>query len=421
MARRRLAHALGGLGQGLSDVASTLLSNSLSTKRQNRQITAGLEKEQLDAFNTAVAGLSNPEAVAKVGPERTSAQYQQLRRRLPASMQQYAGTQPDFTGLDAPLAERASPVRRRIQDATKAEAVPGELGIQGLMQSEARANPAKSGEAFDLLGLLTQEANSKRTALEGAEPLTPVTDFSSGVGTTTYKTRGQLPGVSAQMERTSGQEAARSGAVTGAQQQATQTVLNTPANQTGRARGAGMEAGARRAAELAAELAAMGITGQQQTGALALADDFTKQNQDFVATRAAFQTVGRLANQDSAAGDLGLIFAFMKSLDPASTVREGEFANAQNAAGIPTRIWNLYNKIVSGERLAPQQRQDFVQTSRTMYTAAKADHDALVKDFTARALQLRVPPSMVVREQAEPSVPADYLSTDPNAGTPLGR
>jgi hypothetical protein len=34
----------------------------------------------------------------------------------------------------------------------------------------------------------------------------------------------------------------------------------------------------------------------------------------------------------------------MKMLDPTSVVREGEFATAQNAASIPIKIVNMYNK-----------------------------------------------------------------------------
>jgi hypothetical protein len=75
---------------------------------------------------------------------------------------------------------------------------------------------------------------------------------------------------------------------------------------------------------------------------------------------------------DTAAGDLKLIFSYMKMLDPGSTVREGEFANAQNAAGIPDQIRNLYNRANKGTRLNPRQRQDFLaQAKSTMDSQRK--------------------------------------------------
>ena len=48
----------------------------------------------------------------------------------------------------------------------------------------------------------------------------------------------------------------------------------------------------------------------------------------------------------SAAGDLAMIFTYMKILDPTSVVREGEQATAQNAAGTPERIKNIYNRVI---------------------------------------------------------------------------
>ena len=66
---------------------------------------------------------------------------------------------------------------------------------------------------------------------------------------------------------------------------------------------------------------------------------------------------------DNAAGDMSLIFQYMKLLDPGSTVREGEFANAQQATGVSGNILNLYNQALSGRRLNPQQRQDFTSSA----------------------------------------------------------
>ena len=58
--------------------------------------------------------------------------------------------------------------------------------------------------------------------------------------------------------------------------------------------------------------------------------------------------------------DIGLIFNFMRALDPGSTVREGEFATAQNSGSIPTSIYNAYNKALSGEMLTPEQVGQFL-------------------------------------------------------------
>lgn len=78
---------------------------------------------------------------------------------------------------------------------------------------------------------------------------------------------------------------------------------------------------------------------------------------------------------ESAAGDISLVFNFMKMLDPGSTVREGEYATAQNATGVPIRVVNLYNQIISGERLSAGQRADFISTARSAYESQQAAAD----------------------------------------------
>lgn len=77
-----------------------------------------------------------------------------------------------------------------------------------------------------------------------------------------------------------------------------------------------------------------------------------------------------LSSQDNAVGDLSLIFGYMKMLDPGSVVREGEFATAQNAAGVPERIQNIYNRALSGERLTEGQRKAFKGQAESLFKQA---------------------------------------------------
>jgi hypothetical protein len=80
--------------------------------------------------------------------------------------------------------------------------------------------------------------------------------------------------------------------------------------------------------------------------------------------RDAYATMTAADAQDSAPGDLAFIFSYMKSLDPASTVREGEFANAQNAGGVSDNVRNMYNRVLNGGRLNKEQRAKFLSTSK---------------------------------------------------------
>lgn len=112
--------------------------------------------------------------------------------------------------------------------------------------------------------------------------------------------------------------------------------------------------------------------------------------------RASFERVRASAQRDSGAGDLGLIFGFMKMLDPGSVVREGEFANAQNTAGVPDRIRNLYNSVVNGERLQPGQRQEFVATASDLYQQEANRIGSVNERYTGIAKGYEIDPGRII-------------------------
>ena len=96
--------------------------------------------------------------------------------------------------------------------------------------------------------------------------------------------------------------------------------------------------------------------------------EYNDQTQPYQTVKSAYGRV--LSSDDSAVGDLSLIFGYMKMLDPGSVVREGEFATAQNAAGVPERIMNIYNKLITGERLNASQRNSFKGQAKNLYSSA---------------------------------------------------
>lgn len=163
-----------------------------------------------------------------------------------------------------------------------------------------------------------------------------------------------------------------------------------------------------------------------------LRDEFNTASKDFVSVGDSYNVVKATAKDDSAAGDLSMIFAFMKMLDPTSVVREGEFANAQNAAGIPTRIQNVWNKALTGERLSPEQRNDFINQAKNLYETRKSRNKAVVDRYTGIAKRWKVNPDDVVGDlgvsadgsvgaagatNPKPAPPAalDYLKQHPEA------
>lgn len=130
-----------------------------------------------------------------------------------------------------------------------------------------------------------------------------------------------------------------------------------------------------------------------------------------IASRAQpFQVVrdayGRLISSNAdAAGDIAMIFSYMRMLDPGSVVREGEFATAQNAAGIPDQVRNIYNKALSGERLNPDQRQMFKAQAKSYYDRAEQDYKALEGQFIGAAQAYGFDPGRVI--PVYPPLPSD--------------
>ena len=117
---------------------------------------------------------------------------------------------------------------------------------------------------------------------------------------------------------------------------------------------------------------------------------------DFSKQTSAYGRVLASAKDPSAAGDLALIFNFMKVLDPGSTVREGEFATAQNAGGVDQRVVSLYNSITTGERLSPAQRDDFANRATRLYSDAEAQYENIAQQYSDFAKQAGLPVDQVI-------------------------
>lgn len=148
-----------------------------------------------------------------------------------------------------------------------------------------------------------------------------------------------------------------------------------------------------------AKITAGGLNSAQLNAAFKLADDYERASGDYSKQVSAYNRMVASAQDPSPAGDLSLIFNYMKVLDPGSTVREGEFATAANSGTIGDKIANIYNKVVSGERLTDQQRTDFLNQSKKLYTSASKQQKQINETFSQRAQQFDIPADFVIRNQ----------------------
>jgi hypothetical protein len=133
-----------------------------------------------------------------------------------------------------------------------------------------------------------------------------------------------------------------------------------------------------------------------------LRKEFTSQSKDFVTIRNAYNTIEQVAKNPSPAADIALIYSIMKVFDPTSVVRETEYATAQNAAGVPDQLRNVWNRILSGERLNPQQRSDFVNQARTIYRTQEQSYNRTRDQYQGITERLGLNPQNTLIEFSNP-------------------
>lgn len=122
----------------------------------------------------------------------------------------------------------------------------------------------------------------------------------------------------------------------------------------------------------------------------------------------------KAANKDNTgASDIAMVYSFMKMLDPTSVVREGEFATAENAGGVPQQIQSLYNKVINGQRLAPEVRQQFMQQADRQYQEQYKSYKATQNIFRSLAEQYQLDPTRVAPDLEYDVMPGSGLDTSP--------
>lgn len=131
------------------------------------------------------------------------------------------------------------------------------------------------------------------------------------------------------------------------------------------------------------------------TGEGQLRREFNSLTSDF---RAVHESYNRITATDTStpAGQMGLIFQYMKMLDPGSTVREGEYATAQNTTGVPGQVMNAYNRALEGKFLTGDQITDFETQAKNLYNRASSIYGQKVNDYRRLAGEYEFSPERTV-------------------------
>ena len=112
---------------------------------------------------------------------------------------------------------------------------------------------------------------------------------------------------------------------------------------------------------------------------------------DFDQIAQAYGRISASAAEPSPAGDISLIFNYMKMLDPNSVVRESEFATAAKAGSFGEVVKAAIQNIEEGTLLTPLQRQDFVSRAKRLYQAQEEGYDQIRNKYIEDAVSMGLP------------------------------
>lgn len=152
-----------------------------------------------------------------------------------------------------------------------------------------------------------------------------------------------------------------------------------------------------------------------------LRNELRARAKEFFVIRDSFNRVEASAKNPTPAGDLSMIFNYMKILDPGSVVRESEFKNAETAAPLLQRVGLSFDKVGSvweGKKLTPGQRQDFLNRAGELFRAQQGTMDEVRAEYRDLATAAGVNPANVdvgfrpgARDQRESPIVERTLKT----------
>ncbi len=123
------------------------------------------------------------------------------------------------------------------------------------------------------------------------------------------------------------------------------------------------------------------------------------------------------AASNTGAGDMALLYGYMKILDPGSTVREGEFSTAGAAGGLPSQVQQYFNKLSGKGLLAPGDRDAIKAEAQRVYKANLDAFAPVAQRYQGLAQKSGYDPADVVLDVLG-GAQAAQAQTAPAAGPP---
>lgn len=106
--------------------------------------------------------------------------------------------------------------------------------------------------------------------------------------------------------------------------------------------------------------------------------------------------VGAMNAPDNAQGDLSIIYAFAKTMDPGSAVRGEEMTMAQGSSPLVARLQSYIGSVNQGKRLPPATRRELVNTMRSKGHEFDLAYSEARKQYLGIAKQANLDPDLIV-------------------------
>ena len=132
-----------------------------------------------------------------------------------------------------------------------------------------------------------------------------------------------------------------------------------------------------------------------------LRKEFQNQSKGFQQVRDSFNRIQTSAQSPTPAGDLSMLYNYMKMLDPGSVVRESEFRSAATAKPMLERLglsFDAVSSLWSGQKMTPGMRQDFLSRANQLYSAEAQQHGKRVNEYKRLATGQGLNPANVITD-----------------------
>lgn len=127
-----------------------------------------------------------------------------------------------------------------------------------------------------------------------------------------------------------------------------------------------------------------------------LRDEFTRLTGDFRVVQTAYQNIRTAGASQTGAGDMSMLYSFVKLLDPQSVVRESEFAAAAASGSFGERIQGAVQRILNGERLPDSLRESFLDEARNLFNSQRRNFDRTSETYRDLARRNNLNPENIV-------------------------